>query len=92
MYKRPLRSNELYHWGMKKGAKAEKHKYIARIEDGTTIFGTPKYRYFYTQAELAAWRAQKNPQQQTSKTSQSSAPQITSLASKQLTDQRFNFC
>ena len=83
MYKRPLRSNELYHWGMKKGAKAEKHKYIARIEDGTTIFGTPKYRYFYTQAELAAWRAQKNPQQQTSKTSQSSAPQITSLAPKQ---------
>ena len=78
MYKRPLRSDELYHWGMKKGAKAEKHKYIARIEDGTTILGTPKYRYFYTQAELAAWRAQKNPQQ---KASQTTRPPIVSSQS-----------
>lgn len=81
MYKRPLRSDELYHWGMKKGAKAEKHKYIARIEDGTSIFGTPKYRYFYTQAELAAWRAQKNPQQNT-KTAQPNKPSVQSLPQK----------
>ena len=43
-------SNYLAHWGLKKGAQKEKHKYVARVElpDG-------KYRYFYTLAEYAAY-------------------------------------
>ena len=66
MWKPSPRSDELYHWGMKKGAKADKHKYVARIEDGTTKFGTPKYRYFYTQSEYQAYKQglQGNQQQQ----------------------------
>lgn len=43
-------SNYLAHWGLKKGAQKDKHKYVARVElpDG-------KYRYFYTLAEYAAY-------------------------------------
>ena len=43
-------SNYLAHWGLKKGAQKEKHKYVARVElpDGT-------YRYFYTLSEYAAY-------------------------------------
>lgn len=48
-YERPKRSNELYHWGMKKGAKAEYHKYVARIPQGKG------YRYFYTNDEYRAY-------------------------------------
>lgn len=56
MYRRPSRPNELYHWGMKKGEKAEDHKYVVRIEDGVTKAGTPKYRYFYSMAEYKAFK------------------------------------
>lgn len=42
-------SNYLMHWGLKKGAKAEKHKYYERVEKNG------KYLYFYTQAEYEAW-------------------------------------
>lgn len=51
MYKRPLRSDEIYHslWG--KGAQRDNHKYIARIDLGG------KFRYFYDQAEIAAYKA-----------------------------------
>ena len=43
-------SNYLAHWGLKKGAQKEKHKYVDRVElpDGT-------YRYFYTLSEYAAY-------------------------------------
>lgn len=42
-------SNYLAHWGLKKGAQKQNHKYVARIgENG-------KYRYFYTLAEYNAY-------------------------------------
>lgn len=50
MYKRPLRSDELYHWGSKNGS----HRYIAKIGEGKDA------RYFYTQEELQAYKNQKN--------------------------------
>lgn len=54
MYRRPLRSDELYHfWGIPKGGKAKNHKYIARINLGD------KFRYFYDMAQLAAYNAAK---------------------------------
>ena len=56
MYKRPSRPDELYHWGMKKGEKAEDHKYVMRVEDGVTKSGTPKYLYFYSMDEYKAYK------------------------------------
>ena len=56
MYKRPSRPDELYHWGMKKGEKAEDHKYVMRVEDGVTKAGTPKYLYFYSMDEYKAYK------------------------------------
>lgn len=32
------------------------HKYIARIEDGITKYGLPRYKYFYTREEYNAYR------------------------------------
>lgn len=43
-------SNYLAHWGLKKGAQKENHKYVARIE-----LPNGKYRYFYTLSEYAAY-------------------------------------
>ena len=48
LYKRPLRSDELYHWGSKNGS----HRYIAKIGEGKDA------RYFYTQEELQAYKSQ----------------------------------
>ena len=57
MYKRPIRSDELYHvWGLKRGSMMDDHKYIARVEEGITKMGTPRYRYFYTREEYNAYR------------------------------------
>lgn len=50
MYQRPLRSDELYHWGLWTPWKKKKPKYIAKIPDGDHI------RYFYSQEELDAYR------------------------------------
>lgn len=50
MYKRPLRSDEIYHSWFKKGATKKDHKYIARINLGD------KFRYFYDSAALKAFR------------------------------------
>lgn len=61
MYKRPSRPDELYHWGMKKGEKAEDHKYVMRVEDGVTKAGTPKYLYFYTMDEYKAYKEGNSP-------------------------------
>lgn len=61
MYKRPSRPDELYHWGMKKGEKAEDHKYVMRVEDGVTKAGTPKYLYFYSMDEYKAYKNGANP-------------------------------
>lgn len=44
-YIRPLRPDEIYHWGTKKD-----HKYIAKIGEGKDA------RYFYSQAELDMYR------------------------------------
>ena len=52
----PVRSNEIYHGWLKRGAKASDHKYYQRIEDGVTKAGTPRYRYFYTKAEYDAYK------------------------------------
>ena len=51
MYKRPLRSDEIYHAWFGKGGQRDNHKYIARIDLGG------KFRYFYDQAQLAAYKA-----------------------------------
>lgn len=57
MYKRPIRSDELYHvWGLKRGSMMDDHKYIARVEDGINKYGLPRYRYFYTREEYNAYR------------------------------------
>lgn len=53
MYRRPLRSDEIYHSWLSKGAQKKNHKYIARINLGDT------FRYFYDQAALAAYNATK---------------------------------
>lgn len=45
-----FRNGYLEHWGLKKGAKAAKHKYIARAE-----LSNGKYRYFYTLREWLAY-------------------------------------
>lgn len=42
-------SNYLQHWGIKKGGKAQNHKYFERVEKNG------KYIYFYTQAQYEAW-------------------------------------
>lgn len=44
--------DELFHWGF--GSKRQNHKYIERIP-----IGKNRYRYFYTQAELEAYKAGK---------------------------------
>ena len=60
MYKRPIRSDELYHvWGLKRGSMMDDHKYIARVEDGINKYGLPRYRYFYTREEYNAYRLDK---------------------------------
>ncbi len=41
---------ELYHWGLKKGEEAEKHKYAARVK-----LKNGKYRYFYTLKEYQSY-------------------------------------
>lgn len=46
MYTKPKRPDEIYHAGQRKN-----HKYIARIDLGD------KFRYFYSQAEIAAYEA-----------------------------------
>lgn len=46
MYTKPKRPDEIYHTGQRKN-----HKYIARIDLGD------KFRYFYSQAEIAAYEA-----------------------------------
>lgn len=51
----------LEHWGLKKGAKKENHKYIARIE-----LQNGKYRYFYTNAEYNAYLKAKEIRDKTS--------------------------
>ena len=56
MWSKPTRSDELYHWGLKSGAKSKDHKYVARTEEGVTKAGTPKYRYFYSMAEYQAYK------------------------------------
>lgn len=48
MYQKPLRSDELYHWGLPWGRK--KTKYIYKVQDGNYT------RYFYSQDELDAYR------------------------------------
>lgn len=53
MYRRPLRSDEIYHSWLSKGAQKKNHKYIARINLGD------KFRYFYDMAQLAAYNAAK---------------------------------
>lgn len=50
MYQRPLRSDELYHWGLWNPWKKKKHKYIYKVQDGNHV------RYFYSQEELDAYR------------------------------------
>lgn len=50
MYRRPLRSDEIYHSWLSKGAQKKNHKYIARINLGD------KFRYFYDSAALKAFR------------------------------------
>ena len=52
----PVRSNEIYHGWLKRGARSSDHKYFQRIEDGVTKAGTPRYRYFYTKAEYDAYK------------------------------------
>lgn len=47
-------SNYLMHWGLKKGAQKDKHKYFARVELGEKN-GRMQYRYFYSLAEYAAY-------------------------------------
>lgn len=47
-------SNYLAHWGLKKGAQSEKHKYVARVEIGEKN-GKMQYRYFYTMREWLAY-------------------------------------
>ena len=41
------------HWGLKKGAARNNHKYVARISTGNG-----QYRYFYTQKEFTAYNNQ----------------------------------
>ena len=64
MYYPPMRSDELYHWGVKKGEEAKKHKYFARIITGVNK-GQNVYRYFYDKKEWDAYVAnqRKNLQQ-----------------------------
>ena len=64
MYYPPMRSDELYHWGIKKGEEAKKHKYFARIITGVNK-GQNVYRYFYDKKEWDAYVAnqRKNLQQ-----------------------------
>lgn len=50
MYQRPLRSDELYHWGLWNPWRKKKHKYIYKVQDGNHV------RYFYSQEELDAYR------------------------------------
>lgn len=50
MYQRPLRPDELMHWGIKKGEEAKKHKYFQRELIGTNN-GRNIYKYYYTKAE-----------------------------------------
>lgn len=52
----PVRSNEIYHGWLKRGARSSDHKYFQRIEDGVTKAGTPRYRYFYTKSEYDAYK------------------------------------
>lgn len=54
-YERPLRSDELYHAWLKKGAKADDHKYIARIPQGKG------YRYFYSKSEYQSYLQGEKP-------------------------------
>lgn len=64
IYYPPMRSDELYHWGVKKGEEAKKHKYFARIITGVNK-GQNVYRYFYDKKEWDAYVAnqRKNLQQ-----------------------------
>lgn len=45
-----MRNDYLVHWGFKKGAQKEHHKYVARVE-----LPNGGYRYFYTLPEYAAY-------------------------------------
>lgn len=54
MYYPPLRSDEIYHWGFKKGEESKDHKYYARVQTGTKN-GQNVYRYFYTKDEYFAY-------------------------------------
>lgn len=49
-----IENYELYHSFLRKGEQRKKHKYIARIGE------SPKYRYFYTNAEYQAYLKMKN--------------------------------
>lgn len=61
MYYPPLRSNEIYHWGIEKGKERKNHKYYNRILTGTKN-GQNVYRYFYDKAEWDAYNANKRQQ------------------------------
>ena len=49
-----IENYDLYHSFLRKGEQRKKHKYIARIGE------SPKYRYFYTNAEYQAYLKMKN--------------------------------
>lgn len=64
MYYPPYKPDEIYHWGIKKGEEAKKHKYFTRIITGVKD-GKNVYRYFYDKKEWDAYVSNQRQQRPT---------------------------
>lgn len=78
VYQRPLRPDELYHWGIEKGKEKKDHKYFNRILLGAKN-GKNLYRYFY---DKAAWDAYNNGKKEAQKAISSTTKSISNLIVK----------
>lgn len=78
VYQRPLRPDELYHWGIEKGKEAKTHKYFNRIQTGVKN-GQNIYRYFY---DKAAWDAYNNGKKEVKKVVNQTTKNFSNLIAK----------
>lgn len=75
MYIRPLRPDELYHWGIEKGKEKTDHKYYNRLLLGAKN-GKNLYRYFY---DKAAWDAYNNGKKEAKKVVNQTSKSVSNL-------------
>ena len=71
----PVRSDEIYHWGIEKGKEKTNHKYYNRLLLGAKN-GKNLYRYFY---DKAAWDAYNNGKKEAKKVVNQTSKSVSNL-------------